>query len=214
MSGLTLNLSHSQYGQPSKDSDMSIDPQSLFEEGLPFGALPDSSASATNEPSPSDLQQPQQQLEPQQPADLAPSPSSAPSKSSSKRPPAKKTGATTTSPAAPSAGRRTRSSASKQQVHAHKSVADLALPMDESAEKPHLVRQQKPAAATTREGSAEEEEAANHHLPHIVFPVPDYIDRPSAEEYAKLSSKEKRQLRNKISARNFRHRRKGGWTST
>lgn len=39
--------------------------------------------------------------------------------------------------------------------------------------------------------------------------VPDYIDRPSAEEYSKLSSKEKRQMRNKISARNFRHRRKG-----
>ncbi|KAL9935295.1 hypothetical protein V8E36_005643 [Tilletia maclaganii] len=32
--------------------------------------------------------------------------------------------------------------------------------------------------------------------------------RPSAEEYRKLSSKEKRQLRNKISARNFRTRRK------
>lgn len=33
--------------------------------------------------------------------------------------------------------------------------------------------------------------------------------RPTAEEYKKLSSKEKRQLRNKISARNFRVRRKG-----
>jgi hypothetical protein len=33
--------------------------------------------------------------------------------------------------------------------------------------------------------------------------------RPSPEEYRKLSSKEKRQLRNKISARNFRTRRKG-----
>lgn len=32
--------------------------------------------------------------------------------------------------------------------------------------------------------------------------------RPSLEEYNKLSSKEKRQLRNKISARNFRNRRK------
>lgn len=38
----------------------------------------------------------------------------------------------------------------------------------------------------------------------------DDIDdwRPSPEEYAKMSSKEKRQLRNKISARNFRIRRK------
>jgi hypothetical protein len=33
--------------------------------------------------------------------------------------------------------------------------------------------------------------------------------RPSPEEYKKMSSKEKRQLRNKISARNFRVRRKG-----
>jgi hypothetical protein len=33
--------------------------------------------------------------------------------------------------------------------------------------------------------------------------------RPTAEEYKKMSSKEKRQLRNKISARNFRVRRKG-----
>ena len=33
--------------------------------------------------------------------------------------------------------------------------------------------------------------------------------RPTPEEYAKMSSKEKRQLRNKISARNFRIRRKG-----
>ncbi|EGG05145.1 uncharacterized protein MELLADRAFT_75059 [Melampsora larici-populina 98AG31] len=38
--------------------------------------------------------------------------------------------------------------------------------------------------------------------------VPEWEDRPSAEEYKMLSSKEKRQLRNKISARNFRHRRK------
>ena len=33
--------------------------------------------------------------------------------------------------------------------------------------------------------------------------------RPTPEEYKKMSSKEKRQLRNKISARNFRVRRKG-----
>lgn len=34
--------------------------------------------------------------------------------------------------------------------------------------------------------------------------------RPTPEEYQKLTSREKRQLRNKISARNFRNRRKGG----
>jgi bZIP-type transcription factor MBZ1 len=42
-------------------------------------------------------------------------------------------------------------------------------------------------------------------------PKEDPLDdwRPSPEEYKKMSSKEKRQLRNKISARNFRNRRKG-----
>ncbi|KAK4054183.1 hypothetical protein OIV83_001209 [Microbotryomycetes sp. JL201] len=39
-------------------------------------------------------------------------------------------------------------------------------------------------------------------------PVPDWTDKPDPETYKRLSSKEKRQLRNKISARNFRHRRK------
>ncbi|GAA6032413.1 hypothetical protein JCM8097_008162 [Rhodosporidiobolus ruineniae] len=39
-------------------------------------------------------------------------------------------------------------------------------------------------------------------------PVPQWADKPDPDEYAKLSSKEKRQLRNKLSARNFRHRRK------
>lgn len=34
-------------------------------------------------------------------------------------------------------------------------------------------------------------------------PVPLWKDKPDEEEYKKLSSKEKRQLRNKISARNF-----------
>ena len=35
--------------------------------------------------------------------------------------------------------------------------------------------------------------------------------RPTPDEYQKLTSREKRQLRNKISARNFRNRRKGGY---
>lgn len=46
---------------------------------------------------------------------------------------------------------------------------------------------------------------------HPRSPTPDLEQenlRPSPEEYNKLSSKEKRQLRNKISARNFRNRRK------
>ena len=41
--------------------------------------------------------------------------------------------------------------------------------------------------------------SAQSNLP----PVPQWADRPDEEEYKKLSSKEKRQLRNKISARNF-----------
>ncbi|GAA5844791.1 hypothetical protein JCM9279_002923, partial [Rhodotorula babjevae] len=45
---------------------------------------------------------------------------------------------------------------------------------------------------------------ANSKLP----PVPQWADKPDPDEYQKLSSKEKRQMRNKISARNFRHRRK------
>lgn len=44
--------------------------------------------------------------------------------------------------------------------------------------------------------------------PLTLLNAPDWEDKPSAEEYKMLSSKEKRQLRNKISARNFRHRRK------
>lgn len=39
-------------------------------------------------------------------------------------------------------------------------------------------------------------------------PVPEWTDKPDPETYKKLDSKQKRQLRNKISARNFRHRRK------
>ncbi|KAI7949654.1 hypothetical protein MJO28_008475 [Puccinia striiformis f. sp. tritici] len=43
---------------------------------------------------------------------------------------------------------------------------------------------------------------------HALINVPEWEDKPSLEEYKNLTSKEKRQLRNKISARNFRHRRK------
>lgn len=42
-------------------------------------------------------------------------------------------------------------------------------------------------------------------------PVPEWTDKPDPETYKNLNSKEKRQLRNKISARNFRHRRKGAF---
>lgn len=54
---------------------------------------------------------------------------------------------------------------------------------------------EKVAAATKREKDEDDDENDDW--------------RPSPEEYKKMSSKEKRQLRNKISARNFRVRRKG-----
>lgn len=79
------------------------------------------------------------------------------------------------------------------------SVADLVLPGTS------IASHAKPTIAHA-DGEAS---GSSHKLPHIVFPVPDYVDRPSAEDYKKMSSKEKRQMRNKISARNFRHRRKG-----
>lgn len=44
-------------------------------------------------------------------------------------------------------------------------------------------------------------------------PVPDWTDKPDPDAYKALGSKEKRQLRNKISARNFRHRRKENFNS-
>jgi hypothetical protein len=48
------------------------------------------------------------------------------------------------------------------------------------------------------------------HVSSVVKSDPYDDDwRPTPEEYQKMSSREKRQLRNKISARNFRNRRKG-----
>lgn len=58
---------------------------------------------------------------------------------------------------------------------------------------------------------SKKESSVSHHAqthPHALVPVPEWEDKLSKAEYDKLSSKEKRQMRNKISARNFRHRRK------
>lgn len=67
-------------------------------------------------------------------------------------------------------------------------------------------------ASTTKKATAASKKAAaaqqQQQHPHALVPVPEWEDRPSKEVYDKLSSKEKRQMRNKISARNFRHRRK------
>ncbi|GAA97322.1 uncharacterized protein L969DRAFT_48485 [Mixia osmundae IAM 14324] len=78
------------------------------------------------------------------------------------------------------------------------SVAALTIPASKPT--PPIVLPAKRTAASTS--------GSTGHLPHIVIPAPDYVDKPSAEEYQQLNSKEKRQMRNKISARNFRHRRK------
>lgn len=64
---------------------------------------------------------------------------------------------------------------------------------------------------TSSQSKKESSILSNYHSqthPHALVPVPEWEDRPSKAEYEKLSSKEKRQMRNKISARNFRHRRK------
>lgn len=69
----------------------------------------------------------------------------------------------------------------------------------------------KKTSTSTRQQSKKETSIfSSSHVthPHALVPVPEYEDRPSKAEYDKLSSKEKRQMRNKISARNFRHRRK------
>jgi len=75
-----------------------------------------------------------------------------------------------------------------------------------SASKKSTAASNKASASSKKASSSTTTSSVSH--PHALVPVPDYIDRPSKEEYEKLSSKEKRQLRNKISARNFRHRRK------
>ncbi|KZT07941.1 uncharacterized protein LAESUDRAFT_749161 [Laetiporus sulphureus 93-53] len=57
-----------------------------------------------------------------------------------------------------------------------------------------------------RAGSEKKENRPSNHLSTTSTEPDDW--RPSPEEYKKMTSKEKRQLRNKISARNFRVRRK------
>jgi hypothetical protein len=67
------------------------------------------------------------------------------------------------------AGPKSKKRATRAKRSANKSsVAALALPVD----------QDKPVSAGT-----------NGKLPHIVFPVPDYIDRPTPEAYKKMNSK-------------------------
>lgn len=74
------------------------------------------------------------------------------------------------------------------------------------AAKPKNAAKNEAAASASNAKKAAAGSAVSH--PHALVDVPEWTDRPSREEYEKLSSREKRQLRNKISARNFRHRRK------
>lgn len=65
----------------------------------------------------------------------------------------------------------------------------------------------KTSATTDKENTAKDTKSKTDPAPLKILEPEDW--RPSPEEYKKMSSKEKRQLRNKISARNFRVRRKG-----
>ncbi|BGP25232.1 bZIP transcription factor [Rhodotorula toruloides] len=95
-------------------------------------------------------------------------------------------------------GRRTsrKPSAAKK---ARSSLASSEEPPSSAASRKQVARSVAQLASATLHKTS-----ANSHLP----PVPQWADKPDPEEYSKLSSKEKRQLRNKLSARNFRHRRK------
>ncbi|KIM69474.1 hypothetical protein SCLCIDRAFT_1207899 [Scleroderma citrinum Foug A] len=64
----------------------------------------------------------------------------------------------------------------------------------------------KTSAATDKENTAKDTKSKKDPGSLKILEPEDW--RPSPEEYKKMSSKEKRQLRNKISARNFRVRRK------
>ncbi|BGO92026.1 hypothetical protein NBRC10512_001021 [Rhodotorula toruloides] len=92
-------------------------------------------------------------------------------------------------------GRRT----SRKPSAAKKARSSLA-----SSEEPPSSRKQAARSVAQLASATLHKTSANSHLP----PVPQWADKPDPEEYSKLSSKEKRQLRNKLSARNFRHRRK------
>jgi hypothetical protein len=64
----------------------------------------------------------------------------------------------------------------------------------------------KASPVTDKENGGKEGKAKKEFAPLRILEPEDW--RPSPEEYKKMSSREKRQLRNKISARNFRVRRK------
>ncbi|KAI6002998.1 hypothetical protein EDD15DRAFT_2385552 [Pisolithus albus] len=69
------------------------------------------------------------------------------------------------------------------------------------------VRKTSTVSSTDKEnGPSKENKSRNESTPLKILEPEDW--RPSPEEYKRMSSKEKRQLRNKISARNFRVRRK------
>lgn len=64
------------------------------------------------------------------------------------------------------------------------------------------------SGGVVKKGSKDKKEGKSAAMLATTSSEPDDW-RPTPEEYKKMSSKEKRQLRNKISARNFRVRRKG-----
>lgn len=68
------------------------------------------------------------------------------------------------------------------------------------------IRKASPVSIDKENGSSKENKSKKEPAPLKILEPEDW--RPNPEEYKKMSSKEKRQLRNKISARNFRVRRK------
>ena len=74
-----------------------------------------------------------------------------------------------------------------------------------------FVKKKSPAGKLTKTSVAGLASATLHATSSrsTLAPVPEWSDKPDPATYKALGSKEKRQLRNKISARNFRHRRKG-----
>lgn len=93
-------------------------------------------------------------------------------------------------------------------------ASDVSAATSSTKRRPSAPKKQKAASGKAKTPKTSVAAFATPTLHHTsskstLAPVPEWTDKPDPETYKKLNSKEKRQLRNKISARNFRHRRKG-----
>ncbi|ORY89760.1 hypothetical protein BCR35DRAFT_300222 [Leucosporidium creatinivorum] len=92
-------------------------------------------------------------------------------------------------------------------------ASDASAATSSTKRRPSAAKKQKAASGKAKTPKTSVAAFATPTLHHTsskstLAPVPEWTDKPDPETYKKLNSKEKRQLRNKISARNFRHRRK------